>query len=90
MTTYTLAIADIMLLATVPDDAGIAGAVAKEVEDNGLDRHHGPIEYKAISGCTLTDDEPEDSDTIVWHSGNGGWIIDETGRDWRFAVRASA
>jgi hypothetical protein len=71
-------------LATVPDGGDISALIAEEehkVRELLTD-------FKLTTGCKLTDDEPEDRDTIVWHSGNGGWIMDETGRDWNYAVRA--
>lgn len=84
MTTYTLALGHSLLLATVPDGGDVSEQIAEEERKAGGDS----LEYECISGCTLTDDKPEDTDTIVWHSGNEGWIIDETGRDWKYAVRA--
>ena len=79
MTTYTLAIGADMLLATVPDGGDIVSEIAKDMDT--------PPEYILHTGCILTDAEPADDSTIVWESGNEGWIFDETGRDWRFAVK---
>ncbi len=81
---YTLAIAGDMLLATVIDGGDIEAAVATECAMAGIE----PLEYRTIHNCLLTDDYPEDSDAIVWRSGNCGWLIDESGCGWRFAVRA--
>jgi hypothetical protein len=83
--TYTLAIGGDMLLATVPDGGDIEGAVAREMQMAGA---RSIPDHETITGCILTDDEPEDADRIVWHSGNAGWIADETDRVWRFAIRA--
>lgn len=47
------------------------------------------IETKIVTGCTLTDDGPDDNYTIIWHSGNCGWIIDENNRTWRYVVKAA-
>ena len=86
MTTYTVAISDTCLLATVPDRGDIAAAVRAEAR---LGRFEDDIPvYVVTTGLTLTNDEPEDSDTIVWHSGNGGFLTDEHGADWNYATRA--
>jgi hypothetical protein len=85
MTTYTLAISAGMLLATVADGGDINAAVNAECVKSLSEAP----EFEAISGCTLTDDEPCDRDAIVWDSGWHGWIFDEDGGGWRFAVRAT-
>ena len=81
--TYTLALGADMLLATVPDGADIEDAVRLEADQSGFEAP----EFQAVEGCILTDDEPEDPDSIVWVSGNCGWIMDDAGRVWRFAIR---
>ncbi len=86
MTTYTLAITDRMLLATVPDGDDIAAAVAAEIK---IARVRDLVTYKVVTGCTLTDDPPEQEDMIIWHSGNGGWLMDETDQVWTYAVRGA-
>jgi hypothetical protein len=53
--TYTLAIGADMLLATVPDGGDIAASVQASMASI-----HGDIEFDTFSGCTLTDDEPDD------------------------------
>lgn len=82
--TYTLAIGGDMLLATVPDGGDIAAAVTAEAAKSGFI----PPAYEVEPGCTLTDEEPDGGATVVWASGNAGWVIDETGVDWKFAIRA--
>lgn len=92
MTTYTIAMtkpasdSSSLLLAIVPDGADIDGAAQKEIADNRLDAN-GPVEYVTVPGLTLTDDEPEDEDRIVWKGHSCGWLIDEMGRTYEFAVR---
>lgn len=82
---YTLAIGADMLLVTVPDGGDIAAAVkAEAVNGNFVDDIP---EYKTYSGCELIDGEPPDLDRVVWQSGNCGWIFDETGREWGYAIR---
>jgi hypothetical protein len=90
MTTYTLAITtdyDLpMLLASCPDSDDIDAAVQKE-HAWGHDPEDEPA-WRSIDGVTLTDDEPEDESRIVWGpSPERGWLIDENGRTWRYAVR---
>lgn len=82
--TYTLAIGGDMLLATVPDGADIAAAVTAEAAKSGFT----PPSYGVVVGCTLTNEEPDDGAAVVWASGNAGWVIDEAGMDWKFAIRA--
>ena len=84
MATYTLAIVDgEMLMATVVDGGDIDAAVEAEASMARID----PPKFDAVYGCTLTNNEPEDGE-YVWKSGNQGWIIDENGREWKYAVRA--
>ena len=43
---------------------------------------------KIIAGCTLTDDEPDDEDTIVYRGHQMGWLTDSDGTPRNFAVKA--
>lgn len=81
MTTYTLAIGADVLLATARDGADVRAIVAADPNARYVGN------YDTIAGCTLTDAEPSATDEVVWHSGDGGWIFDENGYSWRFAVR---
>lgn len=81
MTTYTLAIGADMLLATVPDGGDIASAVQAEAIKARIDAPP----YDAFSGCTLTNIYLPDHD-LIWHSGNSGFITDENGVDWLYAI----
>ena len=90
MTTYTLAITtnyDLpMLLASCPDSGDIDAAVQAE-HCWGEDPADEPS-WTAVEGVTLTDDAPEDEARIVWGpSPERGWLIDESGRTWRYAVK---
>jgi hypothetical protein len=85
MTTYTLAIGDGLLLATVPDGADIDAAVETECNLARIK----PPKYETIEGCTLTDelsDELVDEIELVWASGSCGWLMDEIGNTWRYAI----
>lgn len=84
MTTYTLAILPDLLLATCQDGDNIEHAV--NIEMHKIGESQAP-EYQTISGCTLTDEEPEDRSHIVWRSGDAGYIYDETGRIWEWATK---
>ena len=86
MTTYTIIIGDDMLLATVPDGDDIKAALADAAAHYGFTV---PEHYDVTPGCTLTDAEDFDPDfhDYVWKSGGSGWLIDETGADWRYAIK---
>jgi len=85
MTTYTLAIGADMLLATVPDGDDIHAAVQALIDDNQIEAD---TKYDVIPGCVLTDMEfDEEHYDYIWRSGHGGFLMDETGADWRYAVK---
>jgi hypothetical protein len=85
MTTYTLAIGADMLLATVPDGDDIHAAVQALIDENQIEAG---TRYDVIPGCVLTDMEfDEEYYDYIWKSGNSGWLMDETGADWRYAVK---
>jgi len=85
MTTYTLAIGADMLLATVPDGDDIHAAVQAWADETGFDM---TTPYDVIPGCALTDtDFDEEHYDYVWKSGDSGWLMDETGADWRYAIK---
>jgi len=92
MTTYTIATTVpasdglSMLLATVPDSGDIATPAERLIAEQWRGED-GAIEYEITTGLTLTDEEPEDEDRIVWRGHDLGWLIDETGRTWEYAVR---
>jgi hypothetical protein len=83
MTTYTLALLPDLLLATCPDGDNIEHAVNIEMHKIQVPT----MVYETVSGCTLTDEEPEDQSHIVWRSGDAGYIYDETGRIWVWATK---
>ena len=88
MTTYTLAIGADMLLATVPDGDDIHAAVKAECAGH-IDITDIRDNLTIVRGCTLTDSndyDPEYHD-LIWSSGDSGWIFDETGADWRYAIK---
>jgi hypothetical protein len=105
MTTYTLVIAtspSTTLLIGSPvdgDQAGVDQAIAghreMEREDRmGYDnddehRDTAGADIELIPGCTLTDDEPEDEDRIMWQGHEYGWLIDENGNPYKYAIRCT-
>lgn len=86
MTTYTIAIGADMLLATVPDGDDIHAAVQAWADETGFDM---TTPFDIVPGCTLTDSDEFDGEhyDYVWKSGDSGWLMDETGADWRYAVK---
>ena len=91
VTTYTLAIttprdgSTELLIATVPDGQDIYAAVRREMDAQQVDDD---VEYRTVSGLTLTNDAPEDAARVVWGpSTECGWLIDESNRIWRYAVK---
>lgn len=88
--TYTIALTDNrdsprLLLATVPDGGDIAAAVSAEIS-NAVAYPERPG-WIALDGLILTDLRPDDDTCIVWQGHELGWLIDETGRTWEYAVR---
>ncbi len=84
MTTYTIAIGADMLLATVPDGEDIHAAVERFAEETGYTM---TTPFDVIRHCTLTDERlDEEFYDIAWKSGNSGWLIDETGSTWLYAM----
>lgn len=75
MTTYTIAFTGDMLIATVPDGANIDAAVREYEAEVGGDCVIS--DYETEEGLTLTDDEPDDRDRIIWNAkgGHGGFLM---------------
>ena len=83
MTTYTIAVTEAGLLAaTIVDGENIQKAIALEEEEAQAD--FGPCDI--IDGMTLTDD-PQDDDEIVYSGTGLGFLTDENGTTWNYAVR---
>lgn len=83
--TYTLVHRGPQLIAVVPDGGDIAKAVAAEEKRLGMSLKG----YNAKSGLILVDTIPVGA-TVFWRKHGLGWIRDETGRAWRYAVIPSA
>jgi hypothetical protein len=80
--TYTLAFRGPLLVAVVPDGGNVAAAVAVEEKRLG----QSPARYQAKSGLILTDAIPQGATVVFWTRHGMGWLRDETGRAWRYAV----
>jgi hypothetical protein len=80
--TYTLAIADGVLFACLPDEADIASAVA----DATAVSYGFGLNLDIVRGATLTDAARPD-DEVVWQEGSDSELLDADGRRFRYAVR---
>ena len=82
MQTYTLAIADGVLFACLPDEADVAAAIS----DATAVSYGFGLSLDVVRGTTLTDAAGPD-DEVVWQEGSDSELLDEAGRSYRFAVR---
>ncbi|GJE61945.1 hypothetical protein [Methylobacterium trifolii] len=85
MRTYTLAIADGVLFACLPDGADIAGAITEATATS----YGFGIALDIVRGATLTDTAGP-RDEVVWAEGRDSELLDEQGRCYRYAVRRAA
>lgn len=88
MKTYTIAILNNLVIATVPDGQDIYQAVAEEAERAGIEIDFGELDV--IVGVTLADEE-EEGDRVVFRAGpHTGHLMDEDGHRYRVAVIRAA
>jgi hypothetical protein len=73
------------LIAVVPDGGDVAAVVAAEEHCMGQSL----AGYQTQSDLALVDAIPTGA-TVFWRGHGMGWIKDETGRAWRYAVIPSA
>jgi hypothetical protein len=91
MTTYTLVTATtpggVTILIASPPDGDQAGIDAAIAEHREMERQYegGRSAIELIPGCTLTDDEPEEGE-VVWSGNEGGWLMDENSKTYKYAV----
>ena len=85
MKTYTLAYRGPLLIAVVPDGSDVKAAVAVEEKRLGQSL----AGYETRDGLVLVDSVPTGA-TVFWRGHGLGWLRDETGRAWRYAVIPSA
>lgn len=83
MKTYTIAMWNDLLIAVIPDGADLEAAIAAEREKAATPEMTATATH---SGLTLTDD-PESDDDIVYSGYKMGWLTDETGKSFYYAVR---
>lgn len=82
MQTYTLAIADGVLFACLPDEADISAAITDATATN----YGFGLNLDIVRGATLTDAAgPEDE--VVWQESPDSELLDAQGRRYRYAVR---
>ncbi|WP_375463293.1 hypothetical protein [uncultured Methylobacterium sp.] len=85
MGTYTLAIADGVLFACLPDEADVAQAVAEATTTN----YGFGLALSIVRGAVLTD-AARPGDHVVWREGPDSELLDADGRRYRYAVRRAA
>jgi hypothetical protein len=82
MQTYTLAIADGVLFACLPDQADLATAITEATAMS----YGAGLTLDIVRGTVLTDAAKPD-DEIVWRESSDSELLDEDGRRYRYAVR---
>ncbi|GJD46782.1 hypothetical protein AFCDBAGC_4666 [Methylobacterium cerastii] len=85
MGTYTLAIADGVLFACLPDEADIGSAIAEAAATN----YGAGLALSIVRGTELTDAARPDDD-VVWRETSDSELLDADGRRYRYAVRRAA
>jgi hypothetical protein len=89
MITYTIAYGA-LLYACAPDgnETALEAEIATQREQAAAAGVTlGPITFER--GLILTDEEPEDEDRIVWRGHDLGWLTDEHGNSYEYAIRAA-
>lgn len=84
--TYTIATANEMMIAIVPDGQDIDAEVARVAEEAGVTFE----QYDTITGLTLTDTPLPVTDTIVVYGDEMGRVTDEDGICYLYAVKREA
>ena len=79
---YDLAFFGDLLVACVPHGADIMDAVRSECRTAGIDFEEPTI----ITRVALTD-SPDEADEVVYSGTRMGWLTDESGRSYRYAVQ---
>lgn len=91
MTTYTIALLNDMLMATVVDGSDIEKAVNDEISKIGSvedDSYRGAFsKCEIITGVTLANSEPETGE-VVYSGTDAGWLEDENGVNYTVAYKA--
>lgn len=81
--TYTIAY-DECLFACVPDGADLEAELQRVEAEAGITIDRGSLSIE--SGLHLVDADKE-GDDVVWSGNALGWLSDETGRSFEYAVR---
>lgn len=82
---YDLAFFGDLLIACVPHGADIMEAVRSECRTAGID-----FEEPTIIQNVLLTDNPEDDAEIIYSGTQMGWLTDEDGRSYTYAVKANS
>lgn len=82
--TYTIALGEVLLYATVPDGSDLEAELEKEEDVAGIeiDRR----ELRVYDGLYLVHDT-EDGDEVVYEGHSTGCLMNEFGEPFRYAVR---
>src|SRR4051794_37747614 len=97
MTTYTIAIDENagLLVACGPDGnkTNLQHEINEYLEERRRfldcepDSSQSQPAVSTVSGLTLSDDEPEDENRIVWRGHDLGWLTDANGTPYKYAIR---
>lgn len=79
---YDIAFIGELLMATVPHGGDIQAAVREECGKAGVEFS----EPRIVEGVFLTD-EPRETDEIIHESPDRGWLWDENGTTFKYAVK---
>jgi hypothetical protein len=83
--TYTLAIADGVLFACLPDEADITAAITDATATN----YGFGLNLDIVRGAVLTNAKGP-KDELVWQEGPDSELLDAQGRRYRYAVRRAS
>jgi hypothetical protein len=86
--TYTIVIdtaADLLVACVADGDQDGLVRELREYRDQSSAEHEANL--RVINGLILTDDEPDDESRIKWRGYDRGWLTDERGISYQYAIR---
>ena len=90
--THTIIFLGDLLIACAETTEAATAEAMREIQSQGLTIDGEPAtadDLRVVEGVTLTNDEPEDDDSIVYSGSASGWLTDAVGKTYEYAVRAS-